>query len=55
METTIEEEKAIGVKDKPKGKRTFWRSFLNFLLYGGFLVIVFVIIGIAVLIAVLTK
>jgi len=38
-----------------KRKKNFWRSFYNFLCYGGFMLIIFLGFGIFVLISVLTK
>ncbi len=52
METTTYEEKDVIVKDG-KGNRKWLRRFLNFLMYGGWLLIIFVILGIAILVSVL--
>jgi hypothetical protein len=40
--------------DEKKGKRSFWKSFYNFLAYGGFLIVLFAIVGIVLLVSILT-
>jgi hypothetical protein len=55
METAIKEEKATSVEDKPKEKKGFWSAFINFLAMGGFLLVLIVFVGIAILISVLFK
>ena len=55
METAIKEEKTTGVTTKPKKKKGFWSAFVNFLSMGGFMLILFAIVGIAILISVLFK
>jgi hypothetical protein len=42
------------VEQKEK-KRSFWGSFYNFLACGGFLLVLFFIVGIVVLVSVLTS
>jgi len=38
-----------------KKKKSFWSSFYNFLACGGFMLVLFLFVGIVVLISVLTK
>jgi hypothetical protein len=40
--------------EEKKGQRSFWGKFYNFLAYGGFLVIMFFVLGIIVLVSILT-
>jgi hypothetical protein len=47
-----ETQQLIGQDAKPK--RSFWKIFLNFLMFGGWLVIVALVIGIIVAVSVLT-
>jgi hypothetical protein len=51
--TQIEEGKTLGAKKT--GKNKFLTGFLNFLMYGGFMVVLFVIVGIMILVSHLTK
>ena len=55
METTIKEQKETAVKEEKKGKRKWLNRFLNFLMYGGWLLGIVVILGIVILISVLSK
>ena len=55
MEATIKEEKETTVREEKKGKRKWLSRFLNFLMYGGWLLIVVFIAGIITLISVLSK
>jgi multisubunit Na+/H+ antiporter MnhB subunit len=55
MEATIKEEKETTVREEKKGKRKWLNRFLNFLIYGGWLLIVVFIAGIITLISVLSK
>ncbi len=48
MENTKQEK----VEEKKKG---FWRKFTNFLMYGGFIVIVFVFLAIVAIVQILMK
>ncbi len=48
MENTKQEE----VEEKKKG---FWQKFTNFLMYGGFIVIVFVFLAIVAIVQILMK
>ncbi len=55
MEKTIKEQKENTVKEEKKGKRKWLSHFLNFLMYGGWLLVIVVILGIIILISVLSK
>ncbi len=55
MEAVIKEKEETTIKEEKKGKRKWLRGFLNFLMYGGWLLVVVFIIGIVVLISVLSK
>jgi hypothetical protein len=55
MEATIKEEKETTVRDEKIGKRKWLNRFFNFLIYGGWLLIVVFIAGIITLISVLSK
>ncbi|HSB06059.1 MAG TPA: hypothetical protein VLK23_12785 [Thermodesulfobacteriota bacterium] len=56
METAIKEEKGTTAVEENKGKkRKWWNAFINFLAYGGFLLVMVAIVGIVILISVLTK
>jgi hypothetical protein len=55
MEATIKEEKETTVRDEKIGKRKWLNRFLNFLIYGGWLLIVVFIAGIITIISVLSK
>ena len=55
MEATIKEQKETTVKEEKKGKRKWLGRVLNFLMYGGWLLVIVVILGIVILISVLTK
>lgn len=49
----MKETQALAAKDT-KPKRSFWKMFMNFLMYGGWLVIVALGIGIIIAVSVLT-
>jgi hypothetical protein len=55
METLIKEEKETIVKKEKKGMPKGLRKFLNFLAYGGWLLLVVFILAIIIVISVLTK
>ena len=55
MEATIRGEKETTVRDEKIGKRKWLNRFFNFLIYGGWLLIVVFIAGIITLISVLSK
>jgi len=55
MEATIKEEKETTVREEKKGKRKWLSRFLNFLMYGGWLLIVVFIVAIITLISNLSK
>jgi hypothetical protein len=50
--TQIEEGKTL---EAETGKNKFLTGFLNFLMYGGFMVVLIVIVGIVILVSYLTK
>jgi hypothetical protein len=51
--TQIEEGKTL--EAEKTGKNKFLTGFLNFLMYGGFLIVLIVIVGIVFLVSYLTK
>jgi len=55
MEATAREEKETTVRDEKIGKRKWLNRFLNFLIYGGWLLIVVFIAAIITIISVLSK
>ena len=55
MEATVKEKKETTHKEEKKGKRKWIGRFLNFLMYGGWLLLLVVILGIVILISVLSK
>lgn len=55
MEATIKEQKETTVKEEKKGKRKWLSRVLNFLMYGGWILVIVVILGIVTLISVLSK
>lgn len=55
MEAAIKEEKETTIREEKKGKRKWLSRFLNFLMYGGWLLVVVFILGIVILISVLSK
>ena len=55
METAIEEKEVVAGDGKETGKRKWWNAFLNFLMMGGFLLLLIVGVAIAVLISLLFK
>jgi len=56
METaTVQEVKEAVVQEGKKGKRKWLTRFLNFLMYGGWLLVVIVIVSIIILISYLTR
>jgi hypothetical protein len=48
------EETQVQVAEDTKPKRSFWKMFLNFLMFGGWLVIVALVLGIIIAVSVLT-
>ncbi len=54
MEMTVKEQKEAVVKEE-KGKRKWLSRFMNFLMYGGWLLVIIVILAIIVLISTLVK
>ena len=55
METGTQVEEGKTLEAKKTGKHKFLTGFLNFLMYGGFLIVLFVIAGIVILVSYLTK
>jgi hypothetical protein len=55
METLNKEEKQTIVKEEKKGLPKVLRKFLNFLAYGGWILLLIFILAIVILISVLTK
>ena len=55
MEAETQETEKTPIKEEKRGKRKCLRRFLNFLMYGGRLLIVVFIAGIITLISVLSK
>lgn len=55
METAKQGEKGKSLEADAKGKRTFLNAFMNFLVMGGFLIVMIAIVAIIVLISYLTK
>jgi len=55
MEGGMKEEKETTIRGDKKGNRKWLSRFLNFLMYGGWLLIVVFIVGIITLISVLSK
>jgi len=55
METTVKEQEETAVKEEKKGKRKWLNRFSNFLIYGGWLLIVVFIAAITTIISVLSK
>jgi hypothetical protein len=55
MDTSIKEEKVAKVKEKKKRKKSGWEAFVQFLSYGGFLLIIAALVGIFILISVVFK
>ncbi len=53
----VEEEKkdAVGASTEVKPKRTFWNVLLNFLMMGGFIVVLIAIVAIAIGVSILFK
>ncbi|MDI6762399.1 MAG: hypothetical protein QME83_05125 [Thermodesulfobacteriota bacterium] len=51
METVIKEKEGTDIKEEKSGKRKWLSRFANFLMYGGWLLIVLVILGIVILIS----
>lgn len=50
MEAAIYEKKETTLKEEKKGKRKWGKIFIKFISMGGFIVIILIIIGIALLI-----
>ena len=55
METLIKSEEETTIKEEKKGKRKWTSRILHFLMYGGWLLVLIVILGIVILISVLSK
>jgi len=55
MEVTNKEKEETTIKEEKKGKRKWGSLIFNFLAYGGWLLVVLVVLGIIVLISVLSK
>jgi hypothetical protein len=55
METAVKEQKEATIGKERKGKRKWGSLILNFLMYGGWLLVIAVILGIVILISVLSK
>lgn len=51
METTVNGQKEVPAKEEKSGKRKWLSRFTNFLLYGGWLLIVIFIVGVVILIS----
>jgi len=49
------EKEAIATGGKKKGKRSFWSAFGTFLMMGGWLLLVIVIMGIVIAVSLLTS
>lgn len=55
MEGAIKEKEETTIKEEKKGKRKWASGILKFLMYGGWLLVAFVILAIVILISVLGK
>lgn len=55
METVVKEESGAIVKEEKSGKRKWLSRFVNFLMYGGWLLMVILIFGIIILFSILFK
>jgi len=55
MEEAIKEKEEKSITEEKKGKRKWVGRVLNFLIYGGWLLVVAVILGIVILISTLSK
>jgi len=55
METAIKEKEEATIREEKKGKRKWGSMILNFLMYGGWLLVVAVTLAIIILISVWTK
>jgi len=55
METSIKEEEGTTVKVEKKGMPKGLKKFLNFLAYGGWILLIIFVLAIVILISVLTK
>ena len=51
METTIKEEKETTITEAKKGKRKWLGRVLSFLMYGGWLLVVAVVLAIVILLS----
>jgi hypothetical protein len=51
METVIKEKEGTDIKEEKSGKRKWLSRFVNFLMYGGWLLIVLFIVGVVILIS----
>jgi len=51
MEASIKEEKETAIGGEKNGKRKWLSRSLSFLMYGGWLLVIFVILGIVILIS----
>lgn len=54
MEEPVKEKEGTAITEGKKGKRKWLGRVLNFLMYGGWLLVVAVILGIVILISTLT-
>lgn len=55
MEATAKEQNETTVKEEKKGKWKWLNRFLHFLMYGGWLLVIIVILAIVIIVSVLTK
>lgn len=55
MEAAIKEKKETTIREEKKGKRNWGSLIFHFLAYGGWLLVVVVVLGIIILISVLSK
>jgi hypothetical protein len=51
METVIKEKEGTDIKEEKSGKRKWLSRFTNFLMYGGWLLVVLFIVGVVILIS----
>ncbi len=55
METAVEEARGAVVKDEKKGKRKWLNRIVNFMIYGGWILVIGLVLVIAVLISYWSK
>ena len=55
MEEAVKEKEGTTITELKKGKRKWLNRFLNFLMYGGWILVIVVILGIVTIISVLSK